>query len=229
MPWAFWVEDLYADVRFSDGKARYKAYRDTPHWQSLRQQSLKLADFRCERCHRTRFECGRLDVHHDQRAYRNLGQESLSDLTVLCPSCHDQEHWSIVARPQDRRWWAEIERRRLARERAAARAAAQKAAASRSADAVAAFRALEAGPPPRPFRPLTAAERQALLFRRLLVGSPVIAAAVRHAFGRRQPAVTVSVMRPEPPVADASFADALRRSPQLARHVAAVRTRQGRL
>ena len=61
-------------------------YLRSPHWKALRRLKISSVGYRCEKC-KTR---GRLDVHHIH--YRNLGNEKLSQLRVLCRACHRKEH-----------------------------------------------------------------------------------------------------------------------------------------
>ena len=65
----------------------YSEYLLTTHWQWTRRQRLRIAGYRCERCHSTR---ARLEVHH--KTYERLGQERMDDLTVLCDGCHKETH-----------------------------------------------------------------------------------------------------------------------------------------
>lgn len=77
------------------GKHWYDEYLNTSHWERLREQKLRVAGRRCERCgtraHRTfRGTITGLQVHH--RTYERLGAEHLEDLEVLCEICHKREH-----------------------------------------------------------------------------------------------------------------------------------------
>ncbi len=67
----------------------YREYLQTDHWQALRKRMLKRAGYRCQLCNSE----GRLHVHH--RTYENRGNESYSDLIVLCPNCHAKHHDKI--------------------------------------------------------------------------------------------------------------------------------------
>lgn len=67
----------------------YKEYLETDHWQRIRKESLKLADYACQVCNTSNVE---LHVHH--RSYDNLGGEFLADTIVLCKSCHELFHES---------------------------------------------------------------------------------------------------------------------------------------
>jgi hypothetical protein len=65
----------------------YPEYLQTPEWRMRRQRKLGQADHRCSFCNRYHPS---LNVHH--RTYQNLGEELDSDLTVLCPNCHEKHH-----------------------------------------------------------------------------------------------------------------------------------------
>lgn len=60
----------------------YSEYLQTPEWQKKRIKALRFAQFRCQVCNSS----SNLDTHH--RSYKDLGQEPLSDITVLCNDCH---------------------------------------------------------------------------------------------------------------------------------------------
>lgn len=66
----------------------WQAYQDhiqSPAWKKLRREVRERAKNRCERCppivHSTR-----LEVHH--KTYERFRRELLSDLELLCPTCH---------------------------------------------------------------------------------------------------------------------------------------------
>jgi len=77
-----------AEWIFSFGHTRYslkyKLYLKSEKWRQFRQEQIRLANYRCERCERQ----GSLQVHH--RHYRTLGNERAEDVEVLCYSCHRQ-------------------------------------------------------------------------------------------------------------------------------------------
>jgi 5-methylcytosine-specific restriction endonuclease McrA len=64
----------------------YSNYLRSDHWRGLRDAKLLDANDRCERCKRK----SNLQVHH--KTYERFGCEKLSDLLVLCESCHEKEH-----------------------------------------------------------------------------------------------------------------------------------------
>lgn len=65
----------------------YEEYLKTEHWRVLRQVKLTQSGDRCQLCSTTK---GPLEVHHN--TYRTRGEERLSDLLVLCSSCHSHHH-----------------------------------------------------------------------------------------------------------------------------------------
>ncbi|MBN1270597.1 MAG: hypothetical protein JXB04_13485 [Kiritimatiellae bacterium] len=65
----------------------YTRYLKTEHWQSVKQNALENAGFRCQLCAQTR---GKLDVHHN--SYQCIGMETLQDVIVLCRPCHKIHH-----------------------------------------------------------------------------------------------------------------------------------------
>lgn len=64
----------------------YRAYLNSPHWRMVRNDALKRASYRCNRCQSKRD----LQVHH--RTYQRLGAELPGDLEVLCFQCHNGHH-----------------------------------------------------------------------------------------------------------------------------------------
>jgi hypothetical protein len=65
----------------------YTAYLETEHWQNTRRSALLIARYRCAECHSN----DSLEVHHLH--YRTLGRENvLTDLRVLCATCHERVH-----------------------------------------------------------------------------------------------------------------------------------------
>lgn len=69
-----------------EANMKYTTYLATDHWRELREAKLLEANYRCQKCKRK----SRLQVHHVD--YARLGRERLSDLMVLCESCHEKEH-----------------------------------------------------------------------------------------------------------------------------------------
>lgn len=65
----------------------YHDYLKTITWKKLRKTAIHLANYRCQLCN-SPFN---LNVHH--RKYpEKLGQESVTDLIVLCRVCHTSFH-----------------------------------------------------------------------------------------------------------------------------------------
>lgn len=62
------------------------AHMDSPYWKQLKLDRLALANNQCELCKSTHF----LQLHHT--SYIRLGCEKLSDVTILCDSCHQLQH-----------------------------------------------------------------------------------------------------------------------------------------
>lgn len=70
-------------------KITYRQYLKSNHWKDVRKRFYKKhrGKIKC-------FNCGRskviLHLHH--KTYARLGKEKLTDLVLLCKSCHRQEH-----------------------------------------------------------------------------------------------------------------------------------------
>lgn len=67
-------------------KANYEDYLKTDHWRSFRLRAIKRAANKCQLCAST----NRLEVHHND--YSRLGGELMTDVVVLCRSCHSLVH-----------------------------------------------------------------------------------------------------------------------------------------
>ena len=67
---------------------RYNKYQylQSPEWATKRKQALTQAHHHCCMCNSSR----NLHVHHI--SYKNLYKEPLSDLAVVCASCHTLIH-----------------------------------------------------------------------------------------------------------------------------------------
>jgi 5-methylcytosine-specific restriction endonuclease McrA len=63
----------------------YAEYLRTPHWKKKREEAFVFYGRICL-CGRTKG----LQVHH--RSYKNLGNEIVTDLSVLCDKCHQKTH-----------------------------------------------------------------------------------------------------------------------------------------
>ena len=70
-------------------KAKYLAYLKAPHWKKI-QRTI----YRKRRVCYIKFYCSKqLNIHH--LTYKNIGNESETDLVVLCEDHHkDFHHWA---------------------------------------------------------------------------------------------------------------------------------------
>jgi hypothetical protein len=74
----------------------YKEYMHSLQWQRVRTLALERANYQCQRCGwqpklgRRRWYGIGLQVHH--RTYEHLADERLSELEVLCVTCHSKQH-----------------------------------------------------------------------------------------------------------------------------------------
>jgi hypothetical protein len=64
----------------------YHEYIKSEKWQRKARKARRRAGGKCELCQSTY----RIEVHH--KHYRTLGQESMTDLQVLCSGCHSIQH-----------------------------------------------------------------------------------------------------------------------------------------
>jgi len=71
----------------------YAGYLQSPKWRRKRDEALKRAGYRCQRC-----DAQAVEVHH--RTYERLGEEWMEDLEALCRDCHDEHHGA----PPTSRW-----------------------------------------------------------------------------------------------------------------------------
>lgn len=75
----------------------YQEYLQSGHWLNIREKARKKAKHRCELC----FSKGLIHVHH--KTYKRRGCENLSDLIVLCESCHSRHHGILPNKSEDDR------------------------------------------------------------------------------------------------------------------------------
>lgn len=75
-------------------RMRYGDYLRTPHWEDVRFQAIRHANWLCEQCGRSGTGVT-LHVHH--KTYERLGHEKPEDLMVLCDSCHREIHAEKIA------------------------------------------------------------------------------------------------------------------------------------
>lgn len=64
----------------------YLEYLRSQHWRDFRKEALEYYGHICCGCGTN----DNLHVHH--RTYKNIGNESMEDVVVLCKSCHFREH-----------------------------------------------------------------------------------------------------------------------------------------
>lgn len=89
------------EMKFEQGEAKrkerlkelrtmpYREYLRTPEWKRRRYYHLKSTGYHCQVCNAAAKQ-KRLNVHH--RKYTTLGNESFTDLIVLCEDCHGLFH-----------------------------------------------------------------------------------------------------------------------------------------
>lgn len=69
-----------------DFKEQYKH----PQWQKKRLEALQAAEYQCERCFDDESQ---LHVHHKRYVKgRKIWEYQISELSVLCESCHEEAH-----------------------------------------------------------------------------------------------------------------------------------------
>jgi restriction endonuclease Mrr len=92
------VEEAVAPERLAELRAmRYQLYLRTPEWRRTRAAALLRAG---NACSLDETHTNDLEVHH--RTYERLGAELVTDLVVLCHSCH-QLHHKEYGRPRRER------------------------------------------------------------------------------------------------------------------------------
>lgn len=67
-------------------KKEYYEYLRTPQWKLFRQLALDTLGHQCGKCGNK----SELQVHH--KHYRNLFQENIKDVMILCAPCHRMTH-----------------------------------------------------------------------------------------------------------------------------------------
>jgi hypothetical protein len=68
------------------GKEAYHAYLRSKEWELFRQKAFDFYGRECKQCGSKHL----LQVHHE--TYKNIFKEQLSDVTILCESCHEAVH-----------------------------------------------------------------------------------------------------------------------------------------
>lgn len=72
-----------------ENRDEYIAYLNSQKWKDFRIQALNHYGHQCTLCTNT----SRLEVHH--RTYKNLFNETLADVIILCHKCHKRHHGII--------------------------------------------------------------------------------------------------------------------------------------
>mgnify|MGYP000337543416 CR=1 FL=1 len=80
----------------------YKAHLNSDKWRKFRLMAIEQTGNKCEECGKSGEKIS-LEVHHLH--YRNLGTETLDDITVCCSDCHkeldqdreDEKHYQAVS------------------------------------------------------------------------------------------------------------------------------------
>ena len=71
------------------GWVDYRKYLKSQYWQEFRLKAMEHYDNKCSWCG-VDGDKSNLQVHHLH--YKNLGNEGLEDVSLLCPSCHKKAH-----------------------------------------------------------------------------------------------------------------------------------------
>jgi len=80
------VEKAKSTLKIITPQSEYQLYLQSDHWIALRNRKLLEAEYHCQVCYSDNL----LEVHH--RTYLRKGHEKLTDLTVLCHTCHSRFH-----------------------------------------------------------------------------------------------------------------------------------------
>lgn len=78
--------DEYRDSCLFSHKEKYHIYLQSEEWKQKRNTVIEKAGHKCQVCNSAK----ELQVHH--RTYERIFKEDLSDLIVLCSSCHKKFH-----------------------------------------------------------------------------------------------------------------------------------------
>jgi len=68
-------------------KQQKKDHLQSEYWHKLKVAKLQQCGSYCEKCGRL---SKHLDLHH--KTYKRLGFEALSDVVLLCRTCHEHQH-----------------------------------------------------------------------------------------------------------------------------------------
>jgi 5-methylcytosine-specific restriction endonuclease McrA len=86
-------EEIERKVEEIARRCKYEGYLRSKKWQAKRTAKLFHANHTCEKCGYSSLTSPveiPLDVHH--KTYERLGDELMSDLSVLCRHCHQGLH-----------------------------------------------------------------------------------------------------------------------------------------
>lgn len=64
----------------------YLKYINSTRWYNKRKEALEFHGKKCKKCGSTQ----NLDAHH--LTYERFGHENMTDLMILCRTCHEDEH-----------------------------------------------------------------------------------------------------------------------------------------
>ena len=83
----------------------YADYLASPQWHAFRQRAFKFHGRRCARCRRRERQLEPFEwLEIDHLTYERVGQELLSDVQVLCNTCHAKKTRQSRRRRVVRRW-----------------------------------------------------------------------------------------------------------------------------
>ena len=69
----------------------YRRYIRSPEWEKKKAERMRIDNYSCVMCGRSREHCRTLQVHHI--TYARLGNENIyTDLCTVCGSCHKKLH-----------------------------------------------------------------------------------------------------------------------------------------
>jgi 5-methylcytosine-specific restriction endonuclease McrA len=77
---------VYTKKQKQKHKEKYHRYLKSDAWKKIKIQVFTERGLECEKCYSTKG----LQIHH--KHYRNIFNEKLEDLILLCSECHQKEH-----------------------------------------------------------------------------------------------------------------------------------------
>lgn len=81
-----------AKPKLKNKKPKYHAYIKSSAWKNKRQEALNFHGRYCRVCGTSK----NIGVHH--LTYKNLGNEKMEDLTILCWEHHNEHHEDLKAK-----------------------------------------------------------------------------------------------------------------------------------